>query len=166
MAAISVSNKDWTVVNAVATALTNATISGQAVFAAVAATTADTQATDVQLAGEGPRAVVRYVTTTEDYGLEDGRACMVVMEILIAAKVAPAADESSRMTEILRLKNAAINAVEASPPADAAAWAEGRRFHIPLQWGRPEIDTTESAPWVLAKLPVKVSLVLQDPAYH
>lgn len=166
MAAITVANKDWAVVNAVKTALTSATISGQAVFAVVAVTTAGPQATDVQLTGEGPRAVVRYVTTTEDYGLEDGRACVVEAEILIAAKVAPSADESSRMEEILRLKNAVVNAVEASPPADAAGWADRRRFRIPLQWGCPEIDITEAAPWVVARLPVKIGLVLQDPAYH
>ena len=166
MTAITVANKDWDVVDAIVTALADVTISGQAVFADAAATTADAQAKEVQLAGDGPRAIVRYVTTTEDYGLEDARACVVVLEILLAAKVAPSADERERLTEILRLKNAAINAVETSPPADAAGWPEGDRFHSPVQWGRPEIDITESAPWVVARLPVKIALVLDDPAYH
>ncbi len=166
MTAISVANKDWAVVSAVKTALADATISGQAVFAAVGVTTADPQAREAQLTGQGPRAIVRYVATTEDYGLEDARASVVILEILIAAKLPSSADESARLTEILRLKNAALNAVEASPPADAAGWPEGSRFHTPLQWGRPEIDITESAPWVVARLPVKVSLVLEDPAQH
>ena len=74
--------------------------------------------------------------------------------------------QETRLEEILRLKNAAVNAVEASPPADAEGWPEGSRYHIPVRWGRPKIDTEEAAPWIVARLPLEVALVLDDPAYH
>jgi hypothetical protein len=166
MPAITVANRDWDVVDAVADALRQATIAGAAVFAGVAVTTAEPQARDVHLTGEGPRAVVRYVTTTEDYALEDARASAVLLEVLLAARVAPSADESDRLEEVLRLKNAAVNAVEASPPGDATGWAEGGRYRHPLRWGRPEIDARESPPWAIVRLPLEVALVVDDPAYH
>jgi len=160
MGAISVANKDWAAVEAVADALAAATISSQAVFAAVAVTTGESQSREVQLAGQSPRAIVRYLTTTHADLPESVRAATIEIEILLAAKVAPGADERDRLEEILRLKNAAINGVEDDPPTDATGFWDGRTHHPPLEWGRPVIDAKESAPWVLGRLPLKVNLTL------
>ena len=77
MGAITVANKDWDAVEAVADALAAATISSQAVFAAVALTTGESQSREVQLAGESPRAVVRYLTKAHDVVPESERAATV-----------------------------------------------------------------------------------------
>ena len=166
MGAITVANKDWDAVEAVADALAAATISSQAVFAAVALTTGESQAREVQLAGESPRAVVRYLTTAHADVPESVRAATVEIEILLAAKVAAGADERDRLEEVLRLTNAAINAVEDDPPTDATGFSDGRDHHPPLEWGRPAIDARESAPWVLGRLPLKVNLTLGEDGLH
>jgi len=166
MAEITVANRDWEVIAAVKSALATATLAGQPVFAAVAATTADEQAEEAQLAGPGPRAVVRYAGTTEADLPEDRRACAVAVELLLAGKVAPAADESARVAEALRLKNAAINAVEASPPASATWLDEGRRRRPALAWGPPAIDAGALAGWVLVRLPVTINLMLGADGRH
>ena len=166
MGAITVANKDWDAVEAVADALAAATVDSQAVFAAVAVSTGESQSREVQLAGESPRAVVRYRTTTHADLPESVRAATVEIEVLLAAKVAPGADERDRLAELLRLKNAAINAVEDDPPTIAAGFADGREHHPPLEWGRPTVDAKEAAPWVLGRLPLKVNLTLGDDGLH
>ncbi len=166
MTAITVANKDWDALEDVADALAGATISGQAVFAAVALTTAEPQSREVQLTGDAPRAVLRYLTTVHADHPEAIRACTVEAEILIAAKVAPDADERDRVEEILRLTNAAINAVEADPPDDAVGLVDGKTHRPPLEWGRPKIDASEAAPWVLGRLPLKINLTLDSNGLH
>jgi hypothetical protein len=162
VSAITVANTDWSIVQAVRTALSDATIDS----AAVTVTTSDAQAGECQFR-DSPIAVLRYVTTRENDSPEDVRGCCVVLELIVAAMVeCTAADESSRLQEILRLKNAAINAVETDAPADSSAWGDGDHYHKRLAWGRPEIDTAVSQPWAVCKLPLEVGFVLDNGTSH
>ena len=166
MTAITVANKDWSIIQDVKTALAEATVGGAAVFQSVTATTSDTQAQQCQFLAS-PIAVVRYVTTQEDDSPEDVRGCRLMLELVVAALVDSAgADESSRLEEILRLRNAAVNAVEADPPADAQAWGDGDHFQKRIQWGRPQIDVSVEQPWAVCRLPVEIGFVLDSGTNH
>jgi len=166
MSAITVANIDWSIVEAVKTALGNATIDSDAVFRSVAVTASDAQAAQCLL-HDSPIAILRYLTTREDDSPEDVRGCCVVLELTVAAMVeCAAADESLRLQEVLRLKNVAINAVEADPPADSCAWGDGEHYHKRIRWGRPEIDTAVGQPWALCKLPVEIGFVLGNGTSH
>ncbi len=166
MGAITVANKDWAVVEDVADALAGATIGGSVVFPAVSVTTAKAQLREVQLAGQQPRALIRYVGSTHTDLPEDVRSTAVELEISLAARVAPDADQRGRLEEALRLVNAAINAIEADPPDDATGVADGKTHRPALQWGRPDIDADEAAPWAVARLPLTINLVLGNDGRH
>jgi len=70
MSAITVANTDWSIVQAVKTALGDATIDSAVVFQSVAVTTSDAQAGECQFR-DSPIAVLRYVTTRENDSPED-----------------------------------------------------------------------------------------------
>lgn len=162
MTAIDVSNTDASILSAVAGALSSATIDGSPAFAAVSSAASGDAARETQLTAS-PVAVVRHVGTSESPLPEGCRGCAASIEILLAAQ---AEDEPARLAEALRLKNAAINAVGASPPAEASAWGDGRQYHRRLQWGRARIDTTERSPWVLCTLGLDVGFVLPAATAH
>ncbi|MBL7133137.1 MAG: hypothetical protein ISS78_03480 [Phycisphaerae bacterium] len=166
MTDISVANKDWAIIGAVVTALETAEINGEAVFQDVTVTTSSGQAAECQLIGPTPKAIVRYVATVENVSPEDVRGCRVVLELLICTKITGGVDESSRAEEILRLTNAARNAVEASPPADASAWAGTGYHHDAVRWGQAEINATESLPWAICRVPVEIGFVLEAGIAH
>jgi hypothetical protein len=166
MSAITVANTDWSIVEAVKTALADATIGGAAVFEAVTVTTSDAQAGQCQF-HSSPIAIVHYVTTREDDSPEDTRACCVALRLTLAALVDSAGvDESARLQEALRLKNAAVNAVETDPPADSHAWGDGDHYHRQIEWGRAEVDASADQPWVVCRLPVEIGFVLDSPTSH
>ncbi len=166
MTDINVANKDWAIIGAVVTALETAQISGEAVFQDVTVATSSGQAAECQLIGPTPKAIVRYVSTVENVSPEDVRGCRVALELLICTKITGGVDESGRAEEILRLTNAARNAVEASPPTDASAWAGSGYQHDAIRWGEAEIDTTESMPWAICRLPVEIGFVLEAGIAH
>ncbi len=166
MTDINVANKDWAIIGAVVTALEAAQNDSEAVFQDVTVTTSTGQAAECQLIGPTPKAIVRYVATVENVSPEDVRGCRVALEVLICTKITGGVDESSRAEEILRLTNAARNAIEASPPADASAWAGSGYRHDAIRWGEAEIDTTETLPWVICRLPIEIGFVLEAGIAH
>jgi hypothetical protein len=166
MATISVVNTDWAIVEAVQNALAAATIQGAAVFEAVTVTTSNVQAGQCQFQ-DSPIAMLRYVTTREDDSPEGVRGCAVLLEMILAAQVCPTGvSESSRLQEALRLKNAAVNAVEQTPPDDSSAWGDGNHYHPRIHWGPAEIDTEVRQPWAVCRLPVEIGFVLNGPTSH
>lgn len=166
MSAITVANTDWSIVQAVKSALSDATIDSSPAFTSVTVTSSDASGEQRQLVGSSI-AILRYVTTREDDSAEDMRGCSVVMEIAVATMVDGAGmDESPRLQEILRLKNAAVNAVEADPPADSHAWGDGDHYHKRIEWGPPRIDTTVGQPWAVCRLPLEIGFSLNDGTSH
>jgi len=166
MSSITVANKDWLIIDAVRSALAAATIEGSGVFEEVAVTTSERQARECQFTA-APKAIVRYVTTRDEAGLDGERNCVVVLEITVAAMVhASGVDESDRLEELLRLKNAAINAVESSLPSDAAAVGDGRFYARRIRWGDVSIDSALKPPWAVAVLPVELGYHLAAAAGH
>jgi hypothetical protein len=166
MAAITVTNTDWTIISGVRSALAGATIAGAAVFEAVTVTTSDRQARGCQFTRH-PAAIVRYVTTAEHVSPEDVVGCALDMEVILATRAESAAqDESSSLQEILRLVNAAKNAMEANAPPAASDWADEDFFAADIGFGQPEIDTAERQPWAVARLPVRVTYVLESGTSH
>ena len=139
-------NTEWSIISAVKSALSSATISGAAVFQSVTATTSEAQAGQAQFKGTPPLVIVRYLTSAEDGSVGDSVGCAVEAELIIATKVDAGPDESTRLQEVLRLMNAAKNAVEASPPATAHAWGDADFYHDRIVWGRPQIDVTTRRP--------------------
>jgi len=160
MAAITVSNTEWSILDAVASALRGATIASAEVFAAVHVT-----ASRVQFAwargGDSPVAVVEYVTTIEAEGLDGERDCALDGRIHVAAAVAGSGtDESPRIQEALRLVNAAKNAVETSLPADADTVGAVRLHARTVEWGDVALDADTNRPWVTATVPVRFGYVV------
>lgn len=172
MAQITVANTDWEILAAVKTALANAAIGSYAVFAAAYVTSGPATFLQVQTQ-ESPVAVVEYLTTTEDVGVRDSdaaheRNCVLSAQIRIAVMVEgdDELDECDRVQEALRLKNAAINAVEAAAPSDATFLADGEMFAEGIQWGEPEIDLESNKPWAVVSLPVEFGYRLTAPTAH
>jgi hypothetical protein len=166
MSEITVANTDWSIVQAIKTALGDAAVDSAAVFRSVTVAASDAQSAECQFR-DSPIAILRYVTTREDESPEGVRGCCVVLELVLAAMVECAAtDESSRLQEVLRLKNAAINAVETDAPADSSAWGDGDHYHKRIQWGRPQIDMTVRQPWAVCRLPLEVGYVLDNGTSH
>ena len=166
MAEISVANKDWSIVGAVKAALAGATIEGQAAFQAVRVTASEVDFRGVQMR-EKPVAVVRYVTTVEDRGLDGERNCRLSAELLVATMVqAAGVDEAGRIQEALRLANAAKNAVESAVPADAEAVGDGNFHARRIDWGRVALDATTARPWAIATLPVTFGYLLNSGTAH
>ena len=166
MAAITVDNQDWSIVEAVQTALSSAAIQGASVFQSVAVSTSDMQAGQCQF-HTSPIAVLRYVTTREDHSPEGVRGGIVALELILAAQIdATGLSESTRLQEVLRLKNAAINAVEQAPPDDSSAWGDGDHYHARIRWGPTEIDTSVRQPWVMCRLPAEIGFALDGPTSH
>jgi len=166
MSAISIANKDWSIIDDVKTALGGATVGGSAVFAAVTAGTSDAQAEECQFTAT-PAAIVRYLGTTEHRTPGGHLACAILLEVIVAAKVsAGGADESARLQEVLRLTNAAKNAVNADKPADPCAWGDDDRTVVPIEFGSPKLDTAQAAPWAVGRLPLTVRYVLESDTSH
>ena len=166
MTAITVSNTDWSIVDDVRDALAAASIAGSPVFEAVSVTAGDEAVKDTRLHGSSA-AVVRYLATREHACPEDIRGACVSLEIVIAAAVdSPALDESARLSEILRLKNAAINAVEAEPPSAARSWGSSSSWQDRIRWQSPRIDTSAGQPWALCRLGVEIGFVIDSGTDH
>lgn len=166
MTAITVANTDWSIVDDVRDALAAATVAEAAVFDSVTVTTCDARAIATRLS-TSPVAVVRYVTTREAACPEDVRGSSVSLEIILAAAVDEAdIDESARLAEILRLKNAAVNAIEADPPADACAWGSARAYQPRIRWGRPKLDLSAGQPWAICRMPVDIGFIIPAGTSH
>jgi hypothetical protein len=166
MSAISIANKDWSILDDVKSALSGATVGGSAVFAAVTAGTSDAQAEECQFTA-GPAAIVRYLGTTEHRTPGGHLACALFLEVIVAAKVAAGgADESARLAEVLRLANAAKNAVGADKPADACAWGDDDAAVRQIEFGSPKIDAAHAAPWAVGRLPLTIGYVLDSDTSH
>lgn len=166
MAAITVSNTDWGILSAVRDALAAAEIGGQTVFEDVTVTTSRKQADECQFAGPTPKVILRYVTTAERTSPEDVRGCYVALELIVSTRTSSGVDESDRIQEILRLANAAKNAVEASPPASAAAWGDSAYYHDAVRWGDVDLDTEAASPWAVSRLPVTIGFALTSGTHH
>ncbi len=166
MTAITVANTDWSIVDAVRDALAGATVAGSAVFDRVSVTTSAEHAVATQL-NSTPVAIVRYVSTCETDCPEDVRGGAVSLELILAVAVDDAdLDESGRLAEVLRIKNAAVNAVEADPPADACAWGSARAYQPRIGWGRPKIDLSAGQPWAICRMPVEIGFAIPAGTSH
>lgn len=162
MAEITVANKDSTIVNAVKTALANATIDSVTVFTDVVVTCSEPSSRQRDFT-DSPIAVIWY-QQTDEYEISDVRRGQVINMTLILA--AHADGESARLTEITRLKNAAMNAVNGTPPADSAGFAVDDELYRCIDWGEPEIDTISNQPWAVCFLPLQVAYVVTDKNSH
>jgi len=167
MAAITVANVEWDIIAAVKTALANAAIDGSAVFAAVYVTPSEVEFRQAQMR-DHPVAVVRYLTTEEDSGLDGERNLLLEAEIHIGTIVESddELDDSDRVQEALRLMNAAKNAVESSLPADADAVGDDDFYVEQIAWGQPELDLTSNRPWARVILPVSFGFRLTSATAH
>lgn len=164
MSEITLSNTDWSIIQDLRDTLASATFLGLPLFEHVAVTTCPRQARQVQLAGAGPRAVVRYVGTHEAPAGEGVLGCTVAVELLLAAKAG--GDEALRLEQALRLVNAARNAIETDPPAAARYWGDRTHWLSRLAWSPAAIDTAERPPWALAAVPLAVAYTLGGPTEH
>ena len=168
MSEITISNTDWSILDAVRTALGDATEGGEAIFASVCMTTSPSHLRQVQLTGKMPRAVILYKGTCEHNGTDGGRLGWVSLELILATRISSGSDASGRVQEILRLKNAAINAIETDPPAEAVGAATADLYRPAILWRPADIELSEPGvdPWVLCRLGLEVTYTLSTAASH
>jgi len=168
MTEITVTNTDFSVLDAVRTALSDATIGGEAVFASVTMSTSVDHVRAVQLTGPMPRVIVLYKSTGEDSGVDSRCCCWVSMELILATRISSGMDAAGRFQEILRLKNAAINAVQSDPPTDATGAAADGTYRPAMRWGPADIELSEPGidPWVLCRLPLEAAFELPSGSSH
>ena len=166
MPPITIANVDWSILDDVRAALAAATEAGQSVFPRLAITTSAGQAAQCQLQ-DSPVAILRYVTTREDISPEDARGCCLVLELILAVQAdGDGMDESPGLEAALRLKNAAINAVESDPPEAASAWGNADHYQDRIRWGRPAIDASAQQPWAICRLPLEIGFILDGGTDH
>ena len=168
MSAITVVNTDWELIEDVTDALSAATIDGAAVFAAVRVTSGEPDFEQVQLR-ESPVAVVQYETSTDEPGVGGERNCQIELTVHLAVQVEgdDGIDESARIQEILRLLNAAKNAIHAAPPSDAkAVGSDGDDYARDIDWREPEIEATENKPWAFASIGLSFGYRLASATAH
>jgi len=79
---------------------------------------------------------------------------------------AGAFDEPARLAEIMRLRNATVNAIGAAPPADARAWGSARAYQPRIRWGQPKLDLSAGQPWAICRMPVEIGFIIQDGTSH
>ena len=154
MSEITISNTDWSILDAVKTALSGTSEGGEAIFASVVMTTSLSHLRQVQLADKMPRAIILYKGSDEHSDTDGGRLAWVTLELILASRVSSGSDASGRVQEILRLKNASINAVETDRPAGAVGAATSDLYRPAILWRPADIELSEPGvdPWVLCRL--------------
>lgn len=166
MTDITVENADWTVIDALKTVLTEATIDEEPVFEAVTVTTSDRQARQCQFT-RGTEAIIRYDTTRELPAPDDVLACTLELELTIAVRQkTPAIDESVRVEELLGLANAVRNIVNGAELADVCDWTDGRTFAPAVEFGQVRTDVSDRPPWGVVILPLRLTYVLDGATAH
>lgn len=168
MSEITISNTDWSILDAVRTALSGAVEGGEAIFASVSMAASLSHLRQVQLAGKMPRAVILYKNSNEHNGSDGGRVGWVSIELILATRVSAGSDAGGRVQEILRLKNGAVNAVETDRPAQAVGAATADLYRPAILWRPADIELSEPGvdPWVLCRLALEVTYAIADAASH
>lgn len=168
MSEITISNTDWSILDSVRSALGDATEGGDAIFASVVMTTSVSHLQQVQLAGKTPRAIILYKGSDEHNGTDGGRFCWVSLELILTTRISPRTDAAGRVQEILRLKNAAINAIETDPPPEASGAATADLYRPAILWTPADIKLSEPGvdPWVICRLGLEVTYALATAASH
>jgi len=170
MGNITITNTDWTIINAVDTAITAATISGDALFESVTIATSQAQAEEAQIKGDVPRVIILIEPTEESRGVYPERYCKVALVLYVAAKKTSGVDEATRIQELYRLANGIKNAVEAGLSGAAHGYGdpEGEYQAKGATWGDLDITPSETGkqPWIAFKLPVSFGYVITEPTAH
>lgn len=176
MTAITITNTDWTIIDAVKTAIGAATVGGVTLFKSVTLATSEAQAEEAQLKEPTPRVIIvsapaRHLqqAVTEARGVEHERYCDVPLVLYVARKTTSGVDESARVQEIYRLANGIKNAVESSLPAAAIGYGDEDNFHAPgAVWGDVDIKPTEDLkqPWIAFQLPVSFGYAITNSTSH
>ncbi|MCK4625001.1 MAG: hypothetical protein KAV00_06810 [Phycisphaerae bacterium] len=162
MSDITVTNKDSTILTALKTALKNAKVNGDAVFAATHVAGSADEARQKKYA-QSPVAVVVY-EDSEEFVIPDlKRGVDMNATIILAVR---GKTETLRKSEITRVKSAAINAINTDVPADAAGFADGEDYHPRVKWGTPETDAVTQQPWAICLLPVTIAYTTTNETSH
>jgi len=168
MSEITITNTDWSILDAVRTAVSEATLGGEAIFASVDMTTSVKHLRQVQLAGKTPRGVILYKSTSEHNDADGGRLGWVTLELILSTKASGGTDAAGRVQEILRLKNAAVNAVETDRPPQAVGAGTSDLYRPAILWRPADIELSEPGvdPWVLCRLGLEITYALPSGASH
>jgi len=167
---IVIANTDWTIINAVDTAITAATVSGDALFDSVTLATSEAQAKEAQMKGDTPRVIMLLGPTEEFRGVYPDRYCKVSIDLFVAGKKVSGVDEATRLQEIYRLANGVKNAVEAGSPAAAHGYGDTEGEYHPkgALWGEldPAPTEEEKQPWIAFRLPVSFGYTIASAVSH
>ena len=168
MSEITISNTDWSILDAVRTALSTAAEGGDLMFASVVMSSSQGHLKQVQLTGKMPRAIILYKSSDEHNGADGVRFCWVKLELILATRASSGSDASGRVQEILRLKNAAINAIETDRPVGAVGAATSDLYRPAILWRPADIELSEPGvdPWVLCRLGLEVTYALSTARSH
>lgn len=163
MTNITISNADSGMIDNLKTAIQNAALSGTAIFDNVDIVGSVEEAEQKLCKDAGPNAAVVYQGTTE-YMIPDLEKGVDISAVIFLA--AKKNTDTLRKTEIARLKNAVINAIENTPPTGAQAFGVDEELHEAVSFGAPEIDAQNNLPWVICSLPITVGYIITSETTH
>ena len=99
----------------------------------------------------------------------------LALTLILVAKMEPLMNEGAKLTEMLRMCNAAKNALEADRGALATAagianlgCAVDDFFHPGIRWESPDIDATETVrpPWAIVRQRLTIGYTLNSATSH
>jgi len=153
MTSVVSNNKGDTILAAIATALSGATVNGVRIFESVAVYESRAEATDKRFTGSPVAGLVYVETDTYDIpDLEVG--CVLNCDVLVAVK----GDTPTQRRQLLTGKVAAVrNILDTSIPSDASGFPAGGDYYDRMTVGTPERDESAREPWAVAWLPVSVA---------
>ena len=166
MADIAVANEEATILASIDTVLTAATSSGAGTeyFAKVERSAGQAELEQTRFT-DSPLAIIRY-DHTEDYDTYDEvKGKVLFAEIVIAASSevtggTRSVGSETMLTEITRLVNIVINAINTTKPTGSEAFSADGALYKRVTFRDAEIDTESNAPWAIAFLPIEVAYVI------
>ena len=179
MTAITITNAEATVTEAVRASLRAATVDGVAVFKQATIMGSEDAAYEKRLTGDGPMAIVIFEGIEETPGIVTNTTPEAMIELslllVLMARVEPSRDEGDKLTAMLRLCNAAKNVIEADRATLATAagianlgCAVEDVYHPGIRWDSPDIDATEivKSPWAVVRQRLTIGYTLDDATSH
>jgi hypothetical protein len=162
MAAITVNNIESNIIANIITQLTNATISGTAVFSKVAETDNYEGGKQKEFT-DSACALVVYESTDEHPFADLLRGNVCNLTLILAQKTASSA---TRRAAVINLANAARDAIFGTPPTDSKAFMSGDELFDRVSFRDVELDMTSNKPWGVALLPCSISYHISSVTSH
>jgi len=169
--AITVTNTEGTLIDAVIAALDDAFLKGKKVFERVVASTSAAQIEQTMFKNKTPFCAILATMGEEIRGIPTERHNTLELTIYVGKQCASKTDETEKTKEKFRLANLVKNAIEADATISVTATgiSDNDTFHPKgPRWGVMSDVETETArpPWIAFTLPMTLGFPILTPTSH